>query len=79
MKVYKFELLVDEDGKVGIRHNCDNLVEFLGILELAKAIGLKMFQSAVKEEKKIDPNEYLKQVLQNTKQVEVKGIIKTIQ
>jgi len=79
MKQYEFVVFVDESGKVGVKHNCDNLVEFLGVLELIKAVGLKMFQSGVKEERQFDPNEYLKQVQANTRQLNVKGIIKSMQ
>ena len=79
MKRYQFEIFIDEQGRVGVKHNCDNLLEFLGVLELAKAVGLKMFHSSAKEERQFNPEDYLKQVQQNTKQVTVKGIVKTMQ
>lgn len=82
-KVYKFEIVVDESGKVSLKHTCSNLLEFLGVLELTKAIGLKMFQRSLDETKgvetTIDPQEYLEQVKKNTKVVDVKGIIRTMQ
>jgi hypothetical protein len=77
-KQYEFKVLIADSGRVYVTHNCEGLVEFLGVLEMIKAIGMKMF--SVKQEKiknEFDPEEYLRRVQENTKMVKISGIAST--
>ena len=76
-KDYRFDVKITEEGRVYIRHNCESLVEFLGVLEILKAVGLKMFsatQQQADNKSKVDPQEYLREIQSNTQVVKVNGI-----
>lgn len=81
---YDFKVIITEEGVIKLIHNCSNVVELLGILELAKSIALKRIDGANSIEKKendkksaniINPNEYLEQVMKNTVVKSSKGIV----
>ena len=83
---YTFRILISEDGIIKLQHNCSNVVELLGILELAKNIALRRIdgintieqqsqQKSVTNVASIDPNEYLKQVMENTVVKSSKGVV----
>jgi hypothetical protein len=86
VKEYQFRVIVSEDGQVHLAHNCQSLVEFLGVLELAKALGLKLAQQNLerKEQPNLskgsaieNPEEYLRGILESTKEVKVSGIVRS--